>query len=354
MIKKNITIKDIARLAGVSSGTVDRVLHNRGRVAEDSMIKVMKVLGEFDYKPNLMARSLASNNKYRIAALIPDPALDPYWEGSNEGILQAQTEWAHYGITIEHYLFDLYNKDSFKDKAQDALLTKPDGIVTAPIFYDEALRLFDQLDKCNIPYVLFNTNIPEAKSVSFIGQDLFHSGQLGAELMYLGQHLGGKLAVLHIDEDVHNSLHLVEKERGFREYFKSKNKITFEINEFSLNPKDPTFNEQFNCLLNDSQLRGIFVSTSKGTSVVAALLEKYGKKDIRLIGYDLLDDSLKYLRSGTIDFLINQNPKRQASLSISHLVNHIMFKKKAPDLDLFPLEIITQQNLESYLASEIH
>ena len=172
--------------------------------------------------------------------------------------------------------------------------------------------------------------------------------------MYLGQHLGGKLAVLHIDEDVHNSLHLVEKERGFREYFKSKNKITFEINEFSLNPKDPTFNEQFNCLLNDSQLRGIFVSTSKGTSVVAALLEKYGKKDIRLIGYDLLDDSLKYLRSGTIDFLINQNPKRQASLSISHLVNHIMFKKKAPDLDLFPLEIITQQNLESYLASEIH
>ena len=64
--------------------------------------------------------------------------------------------------------------------------------------------------------------------------------------------------------------------------------------------------------------------------------------------------NLKYLRTGTIDFLINQNPKRQAFLGISHLVNHLMFKKKAPAMDLFPLEVITQQNLESYLNSGIH
>ncbi|HMI65567.1 MAG TPA: hypothetical protein VK517_06000, partial [Cyclobacteriaceae bacterium] len=81
---------------------------------------------------------------------------------------------------------------------------------------------------------------------------------------------------------------------------------------------------------------------------------KRGKKDIRLIGYDMLTENLKYLRSGTIDFLINQNPKRQAFLGISHLVNHLMFKEKAPDLDLFPLEVITRQNLDSYLSSGIH
>jgi len=71
---KNIRIKDIATLAGVSTGTVDRVLHKRGRVSKAAEEKVRKILDEIDYKPNPIARSLGSNKKYKIIALIPDPA----------------------------------------------------------------------------------------------------------------------------------------------------------------------------------------------------------------------------------------------------------------------------------------
>jgi LacI family transcriptional regulator len=63
---------------------------------------------------------------------------------------------------------------------------------------------------------------------------------------------------------------------------------------------------------------------------------------------------MRYLKAGTIDFLINQNPKRQAFLGISHLVNHLMFKKGTIATELFPLEVITQQNVESYISSRIH
>ena len=55
-----IRIKDIAELAGVSEGTVDRVLHNRGEVSAKSREMVEKVLTEINYSPNLIARSLAS------------------------------------------------------------------------------------------------------------------------------------------------------------------------------------------------------------------------------------------------------------------------------------------------------
>lgn len=354
MNSKNIRIKDIATLAGVSTGTVDRVLHNRGRVSKVAAEKVMKIMDEIDYKPNPIARFLGSNKKYRIVALIPDPAGDPYWAQTNQGLLQAQTEWTQYGIRIELYAFDRYGKESFMKIAQDVLSVKPDAVLTAPIFYDEALPVFNLFKSNNIPYVLFNTNIPAARPLSFIGQDLFQSGKVAAELMHFGQHLDGKLAVLHLDEDIHNSIHLLEKERGFREYFKNNNNIKFEINEYNFNPIDPSFPDQLRALFNDPQLRGILVSTSNGTSIVASALEKFGKKDIRLIGYDILSENLTYLRSGTIDFLINQNPKRQAYLGISHLVNHLMFKENAPDLDLFPLEVITQQNLDSYLSSGIH
>jgi len=351
---KNIRIKDIAALAGVSTGTVDRVLHKRGRVSKEALEKVMKIMDEIDYKPNPIARSLGSNKKYRIIALIPDPNQNPYWAQSNQGLLQAQTEWARYGIRIELYPFDMGGKESFKKMAEEVLTAKPDGVLTAPIFYDEALPVFNLFKSKGIPYVLFNTNIPAAHPLSFIGQDLFQSGQVAAELMHFCQHQSGKLAVLHLDEDIHNSIHLIEKERGFRDYFKNNGHPEFEINEFNFNPEDPAFPGQLQHLLSDPSLRGIFVSTSRGTSVVASYLEKRGKKGVRLIGYDMLTESLKYLRSGTIDFLINQNPKRQAFLGIRHLVNHLMFKEKTPDLDLFPLEVITQQNLNSYLTSDIH
>lgn len=351
---KNLRIKDIARLAGVSPGTVDRVLHDRGRVSERALEKVMKVMNEIEYKPNLIARSLSSSKKYRIGVMIPNPESDPYWAQTEQGIFQAKADWAQYGIVIDSYLFDQYNKDSFNLKTLEILSTKLDGIVVAPIFYDEALILFKVLENNNIPYILFNTNIPVAHALSFIGQDLFHSGLLAAKLLSLGQVDGGKLAVVHMDEDIHNSIHLLEKERGFCDYFKHKNKFSFEIEEFNLNPKDPLFNNQFNALLDDSQLRGIFVSTSKGTSIVASMLENHGKKDIRLIGYDMLDDNLKYLNSGVVDFLINQNPKRQSFLGISHMANYLLFKKVAPKTELFPLEIITQQNVDSYISSAIH
>lgn len=354
MNPRNIRIKDIAKLAGVSKGTVDRVLHKRGRVSEQAYERVMKVLQEIDYKPNLIARTLSSNKNYRIIALLPNPTSDAYWAQTTEGIDQAEAEWIHYNVTIERSFFDQYNKESFKDKAAEAMRSKPDGIITAPIFYDEAIVFFKLLKVEAIPYVLFNTNIPEVNPLSFIGQDSFHSGKVGAELMYLGQHEGGRLAVLHLDEDIHNSVHLLEKERGFREYFIQRNTLHFDIREVSLQPNEPGFEKSLNELLDDPKLKGIFVSTSKGTSVVAAMLEKNRKQNIRLIGYDILEENLKYLRSGTIDFLINQNPKRQAFLSISHLANHLVFKKEAPERDLFPLEVITQQNVDSYLHSGIH
>lgn len=351
---KNLRIKDIAKLAGVSAGTVDRVLHDRGRVSEKALEKVMKVMNEIEYRPNLIARSLSSSKKYRIGVMIPNPESDPYWAQTEQGILQAKADWAQYGIIIDSYFFDQYNKESFNLKTLEVLSFKLDGIVVAPIFYDEALLLFKLLENNNIPYVLFNTNIPVAHALSFIGQDLFHSGLLAAKLLSLGQVEGGKLAVVHMDEDIHNSIHLLEKERGFCDYFKKMNKFSFEIEEFNLSPKDPHLNNQFNNLLRDSNLKGIFVSTSKGTSIVASMLENHGKKNIGLIGYDMLDDNLKYLSSGIIDFLINQNPKRQSFLGISHMVNYLLFKKVAPKTELFPLEIITQQNVDSYKSSAIH
>lgn len=354
MNAQNFTIKDIAKKAGVSTGTVDRVLHNRGKVSDEALQKVNAVLSQIDYKPNLFARTLGSKKSLTLAAIMPDQEGDPYWMECKEGITQAEQEWSQYGVSIKTFLFDKVQGSSFIKSTQEALKSMPDGILIAPIFLHEATSFFKYWKDNNIPYVLFNTSLKEAHPLSFIGQNLFQSGSLAGELMLFGHQAQTNVVVLHIDEDVNNSPHLIEKEKGFLAYC---NSLRFPVEVATINAgraNKSDFEKRLKNIVTHKNVTGILVTTSKHTALVASLLEKYHRTDILLIGYDLLAQNLPYLKRGVIKFLINQNPKRQTSLGISHLASFLLFKKVPPIVDLFPLEIITKENVSSYLASGIH
>ena len=70
-MSRKITIKDIAKRAGVSVGTVDRVLHKRPNVSESALEKVNKVLEEINYKPNMYASALAANRYCTFYIIMP-------------------------------------------------------------------------------------------------------------------------------------------------------------------------------------------------------------------------------------------------------------------------------------------
>lgn len=191
--------------------------------------------------------------------------------------------------------------------------------------------------------------------MSFIGQDLYQSGRVAAELMYLGFATSGinHFAVLHIAEDIHNSVHLAEKEKGFRDFLQEKDIENSRVTTLNLShPDAPTISREILALVSKADLKGILVSTSKATYLVASILEKHKPHTLGLAGYDLLEENISFLKAGAIDFLIHQNPGRQARVGIGYLVNYLMFRKKLPERNLFPLEIITRENLNSYLNAE--
>ena len=101
-------------------------------------------------------------------------------------------------------------------------------------------------------------------------------------------------------------------------------------------------------LYNEAELRES-TGSREGTETAALFLKSHGKNGIRLVGYDLLDKNIEYLNLGIIDFLIHQKPEQQAFEGISCLANHLIFKKEIRAINLFPLEVITRQNLGSYL-----
>ena len=186
-----------------------------------------------------------------------------------------------------------------------------------------------------------------------MGQDLYQSGAVGAELLHINQADPGTYAILHIYDDIHNSVHLSEKEKGFKDYFASMKQCKVISADLNLT-HEATLEKELNDLLSNPELKGLLVTTSKGASIVSNMLEKHGKNGIRLVAYDLLQENLRYLNKGVIDFLINQNSRRQAFIGISQLANFLVFKKDASAEYLFPLEIITRQNLKSYLNSGAH
>ena len=153
----NIRIVDIAKMAGVSVGTVDRVIHNRGRVSEENRKKVQAILEMVHYQPNLMARSLAASKKqYHLLAITPSFVQGEYWEAISEGIDKAASEMESYNITITKLFFDQYNNKTFDDIIRNLLNEKVDGVLIATLFTDSVIRLSQELDRNEIPLSLIH------------------------------------------------------------------------------------------------------------------------------------------------------------------------------------------------------
>lgn len=80
-------LKDIAEMAGVSIGTVDRVLHERGEVADKTREKVKKILEETNYSPDVMAQALKSGRILHLVSLLPEPSKNnSFWEKHSAGM----------------------------------------------------------------------------------------------------------------------------------------------------------------------------------------------------------------------------------------------------------------------------
>lgn len=355
MENKLVRIKDIAEKANVSTGTVDRVLHNRGRVSADVKERIQKIITEMNYEPNYSARALGSNKIYSVAALIPDYTYDPYWFDPKSGIDKAVKELKQYGITVTQFQFIPDNVDSFNQKAEELSKMKPDGILLAPIFYKETLPFLERWKKLKIPFVIFNTQIEDYNPLSYIGQDSYQSGVLAARLFHYGHPDPCSVLLAHIDEDISNSAHLLKKEQGFRAYFEQNHlSENYIIRRVELQRRDYlAFMKQLDSIIeNNAELKCIYVTTSKGYEI-ADYLEQRNIKGINVIGYDLVPRNIYFINTGLISFVINQHPRGQGYWGIHHLADHLVFKKKVPAVKYLPLDIITKENLNYYLNEEI-
>ena len=181
---KIIRLTDIARLANVSVGTVDRVIHNRGRVSEENIRRVKEIMEQVGYRPNLIARSLAVKKPCHLVALIPGFRTGDYWSAMEYGIRRAEEEWESYGVKVSVLTFDQYSKVSF-EQAVSRLQEMPetvDGVIVGTLFKEAVIQLSEHLDAREIPYVYVDSDIEEQGRLAYYGTDSVAGGEIGARM----------------------------------------------------------------------------------------------------------------------------------------------------------------------------
>ena len=180
-----IRIKDIAQMAGVSVGTVDRVLHSRSGVSESSRIKVEEILKKLNYQPNMYASALASNKKYRFAYLLPSHNEGDYWKDVERGMQQAITRFSDFNVSLSDYYYDQYESGAFIESGMRILEAQPDGVILSPTVEEETERFVSLLREAGIPYVFIDSNIARLEPLAFYGQHAQRSGYFAARMLRL-------------------------------------------------------------------------------------------------------------------------------------------------------------------------
>lgn len=341
------TLSEIARRAGVSVGTVDRVIHNRGRVSDETRERVQAIVDELHYKPNVIARNLSLKKNYRLGTLMPIPHQDGrYWELPESGIRKAIEEIKMYKVEMSFFFYDKYSHDSFQEAA-DAILAEDDaidGLVIAPVLSRDAERFVGHL-RDTIPYVFIDSYLPNTKSLSYIGQESFQSGVLAAKLMSLQIREGDVASCRVLPEDYH----LEDRVRGFCSAIQTIPGFRLHLYEANREQDSQIFFKVTEQMIRDHpDLKGIFIPSACAHQA-AECLSRFSMGDrITLIGYDLVEENRDYMKRGVIDFIISQRPAFQGYQAVYSLYRHLLLKEPVESKMTVPMDILTRENVDYY------
>ncbi len=346
--KNLVGVKEIARRAGVSIATVDRVLHDRTGVSQATKTRILAIIKELDYQPNIFARRLSSNKMVRIAVLIPAASIESaFWDLPLQGIRNAEHEVAQYGIVIHEFLFDQDDASTFDVQAGKVLDGGFDAAILAPMFVDRAETFLDACERARIPYVLINSDMPERETRCYYGPDLYQSGKMGGHLLrYLAPK--GDILLINISKEMDAHHHLLRKEEGLRAYF-SINGLEHVIHKLDI--RDTAYSAITaalnSCLEELPNIAAVFVTNSRVASV-ARYLEEQALTHKILVGFDFIPDNISYLKRDVIDFLICQKPTEQGYRAVNALYNKLIYGVDMKQLNYMPIDLVTKENLKCY------
>ncbi len=325
---------------------MDRVIHGRGRVSKTTADRVRRIISDIDYRPNVFAKHLRLSKVFVFGVLMPKPSQDShYWALPIQGITRAQEELATQKVRVRYFFFDKYAERSFPKVCTELLQTPLDGILMAPVL-PRAFEEFIKEIPDTLPYVFFDSFISEAKPLASIGQDSFQSGVLSARLMQILVHDAGDVIAFRV---LPRDYHIEERINGFLSYCHQACRVNALVSDIDGNRGGETLRRAFDkAVARTSDLRGIFVTNATTNHVAALVRARRLEGKVHVIGYDPIEENVRFMREGVIDFLISQQSERQGYEGIRTLYRHVVLKMPVESKIMTQLDIVTRENVDYY------
>jgi LacI family transcriptional regulator len=225
-----------------------------------------------------------------------------------------------------------------------------DGLLIAPVLSKDVEQFLGRIPP-SVPYVFFDSYVPNAKCLSHIGQNSLQSGELSAKLMLLLLRRSGPVAVIHV---LPEDYHIEDRVNGFRSYFEKHS-----IDPLVVYDADRGLDERIFYSITETILQehpdtaGIFVPHASVGQVAEYLQEHPRAFKVHLIGYDLTTENRVHLRNTIMDFVISQRSEMQGYHGIYTLYRHLVLREAVAKETILPLDIITKENMEYYLGANV-
>ncbi len=337
-------IPRIAELAGVSIGTVDRALHGRPGINDETRQRVLDIAKKIGYRPNLAARSLSTGKRVRIGVCVPQEIRYFYnemWEGIHE-------EVRRYSDRGVDFLLHPVPELGKGEKQAFSKIVESDvrGIVMTPGVPETMTPLIDAAEANGIRVVCVSTDAPESKRSCVVCVEPRLNGAMAGELMAKFVPCGGKAAII---TGMLETVDHLKKTEGFTQSFTKYCQggsvvATIEGHE---DPEE-SFRKTEKLFQQFPELDGIYVNTVNCLPVCRALAAAKLENRVRLITTDLFREMVPLFRAGTIDASMHQRPYRQGQLAIRTLAEHLLHDAELPKSHYLNPGVILRSNLRLF------
>ena len=347
-----VTIKQIAEIAGVSRGTVDRVLNNRNGVNKETSKRVNEIAKQLGYAPNIPGQMLAARKKkIKLGFIICDISLGVFFADVYDAAQAKAKELKQYGVTVTFYLIkeltDTHVESVLNQAENDCL----DGVALMPLRMPSVSSFIKKAANTDLPLVFFNIDSNVSPRLSYVGCDYKTSGKVAAGLISLVVNGKGKIAVANIFNN--HSPSFSERLAGFLEEIDSNYPDIQVLNRDAdyLFQRDD-FSNIINLVRATPNLEALYV-INPGDYQICQEIKKYDQDNhIKIITNDFIKEQKYMIDDGIISATICQQPEKQGALPLQLLYNYLGLGMVPEDKYLTELSIYIKQNINTNVTSD--
>lgn len=349
-MKKQVSIKEIAKMAGVSSGTVDRIIHNRGKVSKKAQAAVNAVLAQVGYRSNIHASAISLKKSFKILFTIPSSNEGEYWTYMGLGFSHALNEYSDIRISTEYCFYDQFDVFSCKEAFAQIIDRKPDGVIIGPTFKEETQELCNSLESASIPYVFVDTCIDNTNPIATFSTDNKACGCLVGKILFNIIGKSNKIALFSIKRKGNRqSNNSRQREKGLSEYAgEIKRKDSILKISISMTKSKKRDMQVMEFLEKNKDVRGAVVMNSRG-HIIADILKENKISNIKVISFDLTDNNRNSLVDDGIFALLCQRPQLQGYWAVESMIRHLLYNTPVENPhQILPIDIVMKENLPFY------